>query len=132
LFEAAHGAILAMADAIADLKVDPAAMRRNLDRLNGLVLAERLMLALAPKLGRNEAHHTLEALSRQAVAENRQLRDLALADPSIAAQLAPDLIARLFEPSGYLGASEAFIDNALALHRQAQEKRALPSSNAST
>jgi 3-carboxy-cis,cis-muconate cycloisomerase len=123
LFEAAHGATLPLADAITDLEIDPPAMRRNLDRLNGVVLAERLMLALAPKLGRIEAHHALEALSRRAMVENRHLRELALADPMIAAELGPDLIAQLLDPSRYLGVCEAFIDNALAIHRQAQATR---------
>jgi 3-carboxy-cis,cis-muconate cycloisomerase len=118
LFEAADGATLAMADVIDGLKVDPAAMRRNLERLNGLVLAERLMLALAPKLGRNTAHRTVEDLSRRAVAENRQLRDIALAEKSITTELSPGLIKQIFDPSTYLGASEAFVDNALAVHRR--------------
>jgi 3-carboxy-cis,cis-muconate cycloisomerase len=118
LFEAAHGAAAAMADAIAGLEVDAAAMRRNLERLNGLVLAERLMLALAPRRGRNEAHHAVEGLSRRAVAENRQLRDLALADKTVAAELSPELIAQVFDPSTYLGASEAFIEAALERHRE--------------
>jgi 3-carboxy-cis,cis-muconate cycloisomerase len=118
LFEAAHGATFAMAETIGGLKVDAGAMRRNLERLNGLVLAERLMLALAPKLGRNEAHHAVENLSRRAVAENRQLRDLALAEKSITAELSPTRITQIFDPSTYVGASEAFIDNALAIHRR--------------
>ena len=118
LFEAAHGAACAMAETIGGLKVDAGAMRRNLERLNGLVLAERLMLALAPKLGRNEAHHAVENLSRRAVAENRQLRDLALAEKSITAELSPALITQIFDPSTYTGASGAFIDNALAIHRR--------------
>jgi 3-carboxy-cis,cis-muconate cycloisomerase len=118
LFEAAHGATFAMAETIGGLKVDAGAMRRNLERLNGLVLAERLMLALAPKLGRNEAHHAVENLSRRAVAENRQLRDLALAEKSITAELSPARITQIFDPSTYVGASEAFIDNALAIHRR--------------
>jgi 3-carboxy-cis,cis-muconate cycloisomerase len=118
LFEAAHGATFAMAETIGGLKVDAGAMRRNLERLNGLVLAERLMLALAPKLGRNEAHHAVENLSRRAVAENRQLRDLALAERSITAELSSARITQIFDPSTYVGASEAFIDNALAIHRR--------------
>ncbi|SDR13888.1 3-carboxy-cis,cis-muconate cycloisomerase [Rhizobiales bacterium GAS113] len=120
LFELAHGALLAMVEAIEGLKVDPLAMRRNLDRLNGLVLAERLMLALAPLMGRNEAYHAVEELSRRAVAENRQLRDLALADARVTAHLAPDAIAHLFDPSTYLGAAQDFIDAALAAHRKAE------------
>ncbi|MBV9566978.1 MAG: 3-carboxy-cis,cis-muconate cycloisomerase [Hyphomicrobiales bacterium] len=118
LFEAAHGATVALADAIGGLTVDSTAMRHNLERLNGLVLAERLMLALAPKRGRNQAHHAVEDLSRRAVAEHRHLRDLALNDETIRAELSPELITQIFDPSTYLGASEAFINNALATHRR--------------
>ena len=118
LFEAAHGAASAMAEAIEGLRVDGSAMRHNLDRLNGLVLAERLMLALAPELGRNEAHRVVENLSRRAVAENRQLRDLALTEKAVAKELSSERIAEIFNPLTYLGASDAFIDNALAIRRR--------------
>ena len=118
LFETTHGAAVALADAIGGLTVDSTAMRRNLERLNGLVLAERLMLALAPKRGRNEAHHAVEALSQRAVAENRHLRDLALDDDTVAAELSPERIREIFDPSTYLGSCEAFIGNALAVHRR--------------
>ncbi len=124
LCEAAHGATLAMVEAFEGLIVEPEAMRRNVERLQGLILAERLMLALAPKMGRNEAHHAVEELSRKAVAENRHLRDLALADARIGRHLTPDEIASRFDPSGYLGATREFIDNALALHEMAREARA--------
>jgi 3-carboxy-cis,cis-muconate cycloisomerase len=60
----------------------------------------------------------VEGLSRRAVAENRQLRDLALADKTVAAELSPELIAQVFDPSTYLGASEAFIEAALERHRE--------------
>ena len=34
------------------------------------------------------------------------------------AELSPALITQIFDPSTYIGASEAFIDNALAIHRR--------------
>jgi 3-carboxy-cis,cis-muconate cycloisomerase len=123
LCEAAHGATLAMVEAVEGLMVDPAAMRRNLERLNGLVLAERLMLALAPKMGRAEAHRVAEGLSRAAVASKLQLRDLALADAVTSKHLAPEEIARIFDPAGYVGAASELIDNALAAHHLARERR---------
>jgi 3-carboxy-cis,cis-muconate cycloisomerase len=113
-----------MAEAISSLEVDPAAMRRNLDRLDGLVLAERLMLALAPKMGRREAHQAVEALSRRAVAEKRHLREIALADRRVGAHLEPSAVEALFDPLTYLGAAETFIDRALAAHDAAREARA--------
>ena len=123
LFEAAHGATLAMVEAIEGLQVDPAAMARNLEHLDGLVLAERLMLALAPRMGRNEAHALVEELSKMTATQKRQLRDLALADARVTAHLSPIIIETLFDPTGYLGASANFIDNALALHESARAAR---------
>jgi 3-carboxy-cis,cis-muconate cycloisomerase len=123
LCEAAHGALAAIVEAIEGLVVDPAAMRRNLDRLAGLVLAERLMLTLAPSMGRGEAHRLVEQLSREAVASKRHLRELAQGNAIVSKHLPPDEIARLFDPAGYLGAASEFIDNALAVHHFARERR---------
>jgi 3-carboxy-cis,cis-muconate cycloisomerase len=123
LCEAAHGATCAMLEAMEGLEVDARAMRRNLDQLQGLILAERVMLALAPKMGRNEAHQAVEELSRRAVAQGRQLRDLAVSDPRIGAHLGTEEIDSLFDPSGYLGCTDEFIDAALAAHEKAQLAR---------
>ena len=114
-----------MVEALEGLTVEPAAMRANIERLRGLILAERLMLALAPRMGRAEAHKAVEELSRRAVAEKRHLRDLALADPDIARHVGGDEITALFDPATYLGAADAFIDDALAAHDKACGERAM-------
>ena len=46
---------------LAGLEIDPDRMRANLDAARGLPLAESLMMALAPKTGRMQAHHIVEA-----------------------------------------------------------------------
>ena len=63
--QATGAALAAMREAVAGLVVDPARMRANLDRLNGAVLAERVMMRAAPALGRDRAH----ALVREALAQ---------------------------------------------------------------
>jgi 3-carboxy-cis,cis-muconate cycloisomerase len=123
LFEAAHGATLAMVEAIEGLDVDSVAMARNLEHLDGLVLAERLLLALAPRMGRNEAHGLVEELSKSAATSNRQLGELAMTDARITAHLSPIIIETLFDPAGYLGATSDFTRNALALHERARAAR---------
>ena len=68
-FVLTHGALL-QARAIAEgMVVDAARMRRNLDLTHGLIVAEAVMMGLAPQLGRGEAHHVVkhacdEALER--------------------------------------------------------------------
>jgi len=79
LFISVHGALKALADASGALEVDRARMRRNIDAMQGLVHAEAVAMRFARQLGRARAHALLEALSREAVASQRPLRELVLA-----------------------------------------------------
>ena len=64
-----HGALL-HAGAIAEgMVVDAARMRRNLDLTGGLIVAEAVMMGLAPHLGRGEAHHVVKHACDVALAE---------------------------------------------------------------
>lgn len=108
------GALAAIVDIAEGLDVDAARMRANLDVTDGLIMAEAVTMALAEKLGKSDAHHLIEAASKQAVADKKHLRDVLTANPKIAAELSADAIARLFEPMAYQGASQALIDRLLA------------------
>lgn len=112
---AAHVRVLAEG-----LEVDAARMRANLDRTHGLVLAERVMMALAPQLGRMPAHHRVEAATKRAVAEGATLYAILAEDAEIVATLGEDGLAGLFDPAGYLGANETFIEAAGAAWRAAR------------
>lgn len=102
LFLGAHGALQALAEAFAGLQVDSARMRRNIDGLQGLVFAEAATRVLAPALGGAQAHHLMETLSQQAVAQGQQLGDLTLAhvqaDAALRGQIDPSALAAAFDP----------------------------------
>jgi 3-carboxy-cis,cis-muconate cycloisomerase len=104
----------AIAAALESLVVDAERMRRNLDRLGGLPMAEAVAMRLAPALGREEAHAAVERAARQAAAGNRPFADALAADPAIAPVLDRQAIERLLSPEDYLGTAQAFIDDALA------------------
>jgi 3-carboxy-cis,cis-muconate cycloisomerase len=108
------GALAAIVDIAEGLEVDVARMRSNLDATRGLIMAEAVTMALAERVGKSDAHHLVEAASKKAVAEKKHLRDVLTKDPKVAAQLAADQIAKLFEPMAYQGASQALIDRLLA------------------
>ena len=73
-FVLTHGA-LQHASAIAEgMVVDAARMRRNLDMTGGLIVAEAVMMGLAPHLGRGEAHHVVKHACDVALAEKHQPR----------------------------------------------------------
>jgi len=114
----AGGAIARAADAVAGLAVDPARMRANLDAGGGLLMAEALTMALAPRLGRPEAQRIVQALCARAVAAGTPLHQEALADPTVGAILNPAAVAAALDPRGYLGSADALIDRALAGYRE--------------
>lgn len=113
-FLLAHGA-LAQARVLAEgLTVDAARMRRNLDATGGSIVAEAVMMGLAPTLGRDQAHHVVHHACDLALAEGITLAEALGRDPAVARRLPAAEIARLTEPSGYLGSADAFVDRVLA------------------
>lgn len=116
------GASLNQAVALIEgLQVFPERMRRNLDLTHGLVMAERVSLALAAKLGRGEAHHLLEEASRLCVASGRHLREVLADHQAVAGALEPAELDALFDPATYRGASDAIIDRILRLYEEERE-----------
>ena len=108
------GALAAIVDIAEGLEVDAARMRANLDATGGLIMAEAVAFALAEKVGKQDAHHLVEAASKKAVAERKTLRAVLERDPAVTGHLAPDKIAQLFEPMAYQGVSQSLIDRLLA------------------
>ncbi|HWW04785.1 3-carboxy-cis,cis-muconate cycloisomerase [Collimonas sp.] len=102
LFLSAHGALSALADAMAGLQVDSARMLRNIDALQGLVFAEAVSIYLAGAIGRPQAHSLMEQLTQQAVAEGRQLAevvaDAVQTDPRLRDKVKLQALKTLFDP----------------------------------
>jgi 3-carboxy-cis,cis-muconate cycloisomerase len=92
-------------------------MRRNLNLTGGLIVAEAVMMGLAPQLGRGEAHHVVKQACDVALAEAIPLADALARDPAVAARLDRAAIERLVDPSRYLGSAGAFIDRVLLAAR---------------
>jgi len=108
------GALAAIVDIAEGLEVDAPRMRTNLDATGGLIMAEAVAFALAEKVGKQEAHHLVEAASKKAVAEKKSLRAVLEQDPKVTAHLDAKRIAQLLEPMAYQGASQTLIDRLLA------------------
>jgi 3-carboxy-cis,cis-muconate cycloisomerase len=95
------------------LIVDPARMARNLDMTHGLIVAEAVMMGLAPHTGRNEAHDLVYDACRAAIESDRPLLDVLLETPAVVGPLGPDKLRALTDPSNYLGAAPAMVDHVL-------------------
>jgi 3-carboxy-cis,cis-muconate cycloisomerase len=123
------GALAAVADIAGGLNPDPQRMRADLEMTHGLIMSEAVAFALAQTLGKQEAHRLMESAGKTAVAQQRHLRDVLLADATIIAILPPDEIERLFEPSNYQGAAQTFIDRLLASTGRKTDKEELTKKN---
>ena len=108
------GALASILDIAEGLEVDVTRMRANLDATGGLIMAEAVAMALAEKIGKQEAHHLVEAASKKAVAEKKALRDVLAKDQKVIAHLGAERIKKLLEPMAYQGVSQALIDRLLA------------------
>ena len=103
LFLSAHGALRALDEAFAGLKVDGERMLANIHALHGLVFAEAASSYLASAVGRPKAHALLEDLSGRAAGGKRGLDDLlkaaVQADPALASHVDLDKLTTIFDPA---------------------------------
>lgn len=97
-----------MVEATAGLEVNVARMRGNLAATGGVIFAERAMMLLGAKLGRDVAHQMLEAAVQLAVRDGRALVDVLAEDAQVASVLTAAEIRSLDVPEEYLGAAEVF------------------------
>jgi 3-carboxy-cis,cis-muconate cycloisomerase len=97
------------------LEVDEAKMRSNLDMTNGLVVSEAVMMGLGRYIGREYAHDLVYDICREAVRENRPLRDMLAANDEITQHVSRDQLAVWCDPANYLGQAGVMVDRVLAL-----------------
>lgn len=98
---------------LAGLIVDEERMARNLGMTGGLIVAEAVMMGVAPFVGRQAAHDIVYAACRKAVEGGHTLADVLLAAPEIAAHLSEERIRSLTDPVNYLGSAAAMVDRQL-------------------
>jgi 3-carboxy-cis,cis-muconate cycloisomerase len=110
---------------LATLVVKPENMRRNLDRAGGVVLSEAVMMALAPKIGRDRAHALVLALSREALQRGVAFHEAVAAHPDVRRQLTARQIASALDYKNSLGLAGFFVDRVLAAYER-QKKTPRP------
>ena len=108
-----HGIVIQTLEILDALVIRPERMRANLGISRGLINAEAVMMALAPKLGRQEAHDAVYEASMRAVEREAPLREELLAEPAIADHLTLEEIDRLLATESYVGLAGVFVDRVL-------------------
>ena len=108
------GAARAIAEALEGMSVDADRMRANLDSSGGVAMAEAVVVALAPHLGRREAHQRVEAAARSALGSGGRLLDALLSDPVVMQHLSASGLRARLDPAAYLGAARTLVERVLA------------------
>jgi 3-carboxy-cis,cis-muconate cycloisomerase len=111
----AGGAASHMAEVLDGLVVHPERMRVNLEATRGLIMSERLVFALAERLGHDDAHTLVRVAATRAGERGTALRDELAADGRM--PLSATELDAAFVPETYVGAADVFIDRALDLYR---------------
>lgn len=108
------GALAQMRGVLEGLEVDAARMMANLAQGGGLIMAESVMMGLAPVMGRGAAKTAVERAAKAAMANEIPLRAALLADPALAPHLDAATLDRLLDPACYTGSAAAMVDAVLA------------------
>ena len=106
------GALLARMEGVllAGLDVRETRMRSNLDLLGGLILSERIMLALAPRFGKQTAHQLVHEIALMAQAEGRSFREALLSDQRLHGCFTRQALDELLDPTAYTGLAVEMVD----------------------
>jgi 3-carboxy-cis,cis-muconate cycloisomerase len=99
--------------ALAGLIVDTGKMRENLGLSRGLIVAEAVMMGLAPALGRQQAHDLVYGACRTVNTQGGTLAEALAALPAVTQHLDRATIERLTDPGNYIGLAAQMVDQAI-------------------
>jgi 3-carboxy-cis,cis-muconate cycloisomerase len=103
--------------ALSGLVVDEDKMEANLSISRGLIVAEAVMMGLAPQIGRQEAHDVVYDACRLANEKGIRLAEALSADPRVSERINRATIDYLTSPKNYLGLAPDMVDRVLAASR---------------
>ena len=113
IFQLCAGALERTLDVLQGMQVNAENMQRNLACTQGLIMAEAVMMALAPHIGRLQAHHLVEDACKTAVAKGVHLRDVIAELDQVKDLFSVAQISEIFKPESYLGNIQDQIDAVL-------------------
>jgi len=96
---------------LANMRLRPENIERNLTLLHGLNMAENVMVELAKRgVGRQQAHEIMRQSSMTAFEQKRELADVLLENPIVSSHLRQEEIRSLLDPHQYIGTAVAQVE----------------------
>jgi 3-carboxy-cis,cis-muconate cycloisomerase len=100
--------------ALGGLIIDAARMKQNLDMSKGLIVAEAVMMQMAPHIGRQQAHDIVYGACRVVNEQGGTLAEALNAMPEMTKHFDKAAIARMTDPANYVGLAPQMVDRAIA------------------
>ena len=100
--------------ALGGLVVDVARMKENLDISRGLIVAEAVMMQMAPFIGRQQAHDLVYAACRAVNEQGGTLAEALAREAEVSKYFDRAALDRMTDPTNYLGLAPAMVDRVLA------------------
>lgn len=113
-FVIAVGALSQTHFALSGMSVHPKAMLKNLHLTKGLIVAEAVMMGMAPHVGRQKAHDIVYEACRERIEKDQRLLEY-LFQREVTAKMSTEELSKLCDPVNYLGASGRMVDDVLAV-----------------
>lgn len=115
-FVLAVGALSQTHFALSGLSVNSEQMLENLHSTKGLIVAEAVMMGMAPYVGRQRAHDIVYEACRESIEKERTLLECLLEKEEVTAKMNQQRLSELCDPVNYLGVSSRMVDDVLAIH----------------
>ncbi|KAJ5545847.1 hypothetical protein N7494_003432 [Penicillium frequentans] len=115
-FVLAVGALSQTHFALSGLSVNSKQMLENLHSTKGLIVAEAVMMGMAPYVGRQRAHDIVYEACRESIEKGSTLLECLLEKEEVTAKMDQQRLSELCDPVNYLGASSRMVDDVLAIH----------------
>jgi len=97
------------------LQVNEEKMFANTGILKGLILSERVMLALGKKIGRQSAHEIIYRISMEAFEKGIDFKKALLEDKEFSRYFEESEVDEMLDPRKYVGLSGQIVDEVLAM-----------------
>lgn len=112
-FVIAVGALSQTHFALSGLSVHSKQMLDNLHSTKGLIVAEAVMMGMAPHVGRQQAHDIVYVACRESIEKNQTLLECLLQKEEVTSKMSAEQLGALCDPVNYLGSSTRMVDDVL-------------------
>lgn len=106
-------------DILGSLELQHDRIEENLDLTKGLVMSEKIMIALVKKgIGRQDAHEIMRQAAMESYAKGASLKEILLQNPAVKKRFTTKELERLLDPRNYIGTAREQVDDVLKAMRK--------------